>query len=102
MTVVLLKISQDYRLTYLQDECYAIFVLRLCEIQNETSSAKKLQDFFKIFLGDTCPFMGPLISQFWTSGDVSSGLQSHGQRYSHLAEGCARLSVKVKVVLFDL
>ena len=34
-------------------------------------------DFFKIkFLLDTCPFVGPLIPLFWTSGDVSSGFQS--------------------------
>ena len=25
---------------------------------------------------DTCPFVGPLIPLFWTSGDVSSGFQS--------------------------
>ena len=31
--------------------------------------------------------MGPLISLFWTSGDVSSGFQSQsGQPYSHLVE----------------
>ena len=31
---------------------------------------------FKNFLLDTCPFVGPLIPLFWTSGDVSSGFQS--------------------------
>ena len=42
--------------------------------------------FFK-FLLDTCPFLGPLIPLFRTSGDVSSGFQSQsGQPYSHLAE----------------
>ena len=36
---------------------------------------------------DTCPFLGPLISLFWTSGDVSSGFQSqNGQPYWHFAE----------------
>ena len=40
-----------------------------------------------IVLVETCPFMGPLIPQFWTSGDVSSGFQSlGGQPYSQLAE----------------
>ena len=28
------------------------------------------------FLLDTCPFVGPLIPLFWSSGDVSSGFQS--------------------------
>ena len=32
--------------------------------------------FFEKFLLDTCPFVGPLIPLFWTSGDVSSGFQS--------------------------
>ena len=32
--------------------------------------------FFNKFLLDTCPFVGPLIPLFWTSGDVSSGFQS--------------------------
>ena len=33
--------------------------------------------------------MGSLIPMFWTSGDISSGFQSHnGQPYSHLAETC--------------
>ena len=32
--------------------------------------------FFLKFLLDTCPFVGPLIPLFWTSGDVSSGFQS--------------------------
>ena len=31
--------------------------------------------FFKIFVG-ACPFVGPLIPLFWTSGDVSSGFQT--------------------------
>ena len=36
---------------------------------------------------DTCPFVGPLIPLFWTSGDVFSGLQSQGgQPYLYLAE----------------
>ena len=36
---------------------------------------------------DTCPFLGPLVPLFWTSGDVCSGYQSQsGQPYSHLAE----------------
>ena len=30
--------------------------------------------------------MGPLIPLFWTSRDVSSGFQSSGQSYLHLAE----------------
>ena len=32
--------------------------------------------FFLKFLLDTCPFVGPLIPLFRTSGDVSSGFQS--------------------------
>ena len=32
--------------------------------------------FFKKFLADTCPFLGPLVPLFWISGDVSSGFQS--------------------------
>ena len=31
--------------------------------------------FFKKFLADTCPFLGPLVPLFWISGDVSSGFQ---------------------------
>ena len=42
---------------------------------------------FKFFM-DTCPFVGPLIPLFWTSGDVSSGFQSQsGQPYSHFGGG---------------
>ena len=34
-----------------------------------------------------CPFVGPLIPLFWTSGEDSSGFQRQsGQPYSHLAE----------------
>ena len=32
---------------------------------------------FLKFLLDTCPFVGPLIPLFWTSGDISSGFQNH-------------------------
>ena len=42
--------------------------------------------FFFNFLLDTCPFFGPLIPLFWTSGDVSSGFQS--QSGSALFELC--------------
>ena len=43
--------------------------------------------FFLKFLLDTCPFVGPLIPLFWTSGDVSSGFQSQsGQPHLNLAE----------------
>ena len=31
---------------------------------------------------DTCPFVGPLIPLFWTSGDVPSGFQSQSHYYS--------------------
>ena len=42
--------------------------------------------FFKVLV-NAYPFVGPLISLFWTFVDVSSGFQSHnGQPYSHLAE----------------
>ena len=44
--------------------------------------------FLKIFLGDTCPFMGLLIPLFWTSGDVSSGFQS--QSGFCLIQACRR------------
>ena len=43
--------------------------------------------FFLKFLLDTCPFLGPLIPLFRTSGDVSSGFQSQsGQPYSNFVE----------------
>ena len=43
--------------------------------------------FFLKFLLDTCPFVGPLIPLFWTSGDVSSGFQSRvGSALFELAE----------------
>ena len=35
--------------------------------------------FFKTFLADTCPFLGPLVPLFWISGDVSSGFQSQSE-----------------------
>ena len=35
-----------------------------------------LVDFFKKFLADKCPFLGPLAPLFWISGDVFSGFQS--------------------------
>ena len=42
---------------------------------------------FKIFWRTQVLFMGPLIHLFWTSGDVSFGIQSQrGQPYSHLLE----------------
>ena len=31
---------------------------------------------FSFFLSDICPILGPLVSLFWISGDVSSGFQS--------------------------
>ena len=44
--------------------------------------------FFKNFLENISPFVGPLIPLFWTSGDVSSGFQSqNGQPYLHLLGG---------------
>ena len=43
--------------------------------------------FFLKFLLGTCPFLGPLIPLFRTSGDISSGFQSQsGQPYSNFAE----------------
>ena len=46
-----------------------------------------MQVFFKKFLLDTCPFLGPLIPLLWTFGDVSSGFQRQSrQLYSHLPE----------------
>ena len=37
---------------------------------------------------DTCPFVGPLIPLFQTSGDISFGLRSQsGQPYSHFSRG---------------
>ena len=46
--------------------------------------------FFKVFLADTCPFLGPLVPLFWISGDVSSGFQSQSGfcliRYFFFAE----------------
>ena len=33
----------------------------------------EVPEVFLKFLLDTCPFFGPLIPLFWTSGDVSSG-----------------------------
>ena len=65
---LLLKVKRQatYRLVRWQNTCMAEF-------------------FFKILV-DTCPFVGPLIPLFWTSG-VSSGFQSqNGQPYLHLAE----------------
>ena len=35
-----------------------------------------IERFFLKFLLDTCPFLGPLIPLFGTSGDISSGFQS--------------------------
>ena len=61
--------------------------------QGESVSRGKASKFrrclFLKVLEDISPFLfvGPLISLFWTSGDVSSGFQIHsGQPYSHLAE----------------
>ena len=34
------------------------------------------ETFFKKFLVNTCPILGPLVLLFWISGDVSSGFQS--------------------------
>ena len=43
--------------------------------------------FLKKILLDMCPFMGPLIPLFWTTGDLSSGFQlQSGQSYLRLAE----------------
>ena len=45
--------------------------------------------------------MGPLIPLFWTSGDVSSGFQSHsGQPYSHLAEAYVNIYILVPTTIF--
>ena len=37
------------------------------------------KNFFKVFGGHTCPFLGPLVPLFWISGDVSSGVQSQSR-----------------------
>ena len=51
--------------------------------------------FFKKDLVDTCPFMGPLIPLFSSSGDISSGFQSQsGQPHSHLVETYHRTHLK--------
>ena len=36
-------------------------------------------NFFFLILVDTCPFVGPLIPLFWTSGDISSGFQGQSR-----------------------
>ena len=56
--------------------------------QEHTSAVNFLKIYILLkFLVDTCPFIGPLIPLFWTSGDVSCGFQSHsGQPYLHLPE----------------
>ena len=38
--------------------------------------SNNLSFFKKVFGGHKCPFLGPVISLFWFSGDVSSGVQS--------------------------
>ena len=44
--------------------------------------------FFLKKLVDTCPFLGPLIPLFQTSGGVSAEFQSRNwQTYSHVGEG---------------
>ena len=49
---------------------------------------------------DTCPFLGPLISLFWTSGGVSTGFQSQiGQPYWHLGEPYASFDLLVMLKL---
>ena len=51
------------------------------------TSIKGATLFFKKKLEDISPFVGSLIALFWTSVDVSSGLQSQsGQPYWYLAE----------------
>ena len=37
-----------------------------------------MNDFFLTFLADISPFWGPLIPQFWTSGDIYLWFQSQG------------------------
>ena len=44
-----------------------------------SSQAKNNLGFFLKFLVDTCPFMGPLIPLFWTSGDIFSELFALGR-----------------------
>ena len=59
--------------------------LKTVECMIIMDSGKPISYYTK-FLVDTCPFVGPLMPLFWTSGDVSSGFQSQsGQPYSHLA-----------------
>ena len=58
-------------------------------VNNNSFHTRFVQLFsFKKILVDTCPFMGPLIPLFWTSGDVSCGFQSQSWKpYLYLAEG---------------
>ena len=63
----------------------------LCLVFPKTEGAGKIS--FKNFLLDTCPFVSPLISLFWTSGDVSSRFQSQSvQPYSRLLGGVKYIS----------
>ena len=58
--------------------------LCLTLIHHYMNNSKRLLSqlfFFFKFLLDTCPFLGPLIPLFRTSGDVSSGFQSRSEFY---------------------
>ena len=57
---------------------------KLFQVRFKVLSMSAFLFFFPIFLLETCPFVGPGMPLFWTSGDVSSGFQSQsGQPYSN-------------------
>ena len=77
----LFRISSALQTSYLDNR---LRLLLLLLIMNDTYDRShryvsiRFDNFFFKFLMDTCPFMGPLIPLFWTSGDVCLQFQSQG------------------------
>ena len=61
---------------YIPDKKYVISTNSLGTLATRLRLVLLILVFFKAFLVDIFPFVGPLIPPFWTSGDVFPGFQS--------------------------
>ena len=63
-------------LRWKRDTCWKRWTsaLHFCTVRS--CKNKVLNLLLKFFLADTSPFVGPLMTLFWTSGDISPGCQS--------------------------
>ena len=56
--------------TKLEQEIHSVQCIKYCKMDPKVCARFFKKQKLKQFLEETCPFLGPLIPLFWTSGEV--------------------------------